>query len=225
MTGELLRLESVAMTYAGPPPVHALQACSLEVRSGDFVTIAGASGSGKSTLLNILGLLNRPTHGNYYFQGVDCGTLSEGARSALRGQRIGFVFQTFELLSHRPAVDSVMLSLIYRNIPRKQHRQIALDALDRVGLTHRTHAVAGTMSGGERQRVAIARALAASPSLLLCDEPTGNLDTSNAAVVLDLLRTVNADGVTVAMITHNPEVAAMGSRRLSISDGVTAETA
>jgi putative ABC transport system ATP-binding protein len=224
MSTPTIELVDVERTYGGAAPVRALRPCNLSVQPGDFVAIEGPSGSGKSTLLNILGLLDRPSAGTYLFDGVDVASLRERDRSALRGQRIGFVFQTFELLPHRPAVESVKLSLMYRGLGEQEQRSRAVAALVRVGLGHRTEARSVTLSGGEKQRVAIARALAGEPSIVLCDEPTGNLDSENASIVLDRLKALNATGVTIALITHNPEVAAVGSRRLVIRDGLMTET-
>lgn len=217
--GALIDLCQVSRTYPGPPPVPALHPVSLQIRSGEFVTIAGPSGSGKSTLLNVLGLLDQPSTGTYLLEGHDVGQFSQRIRSRIRGQRIGFVFQTFELLPHRPALDSVTLPLMYQGMIRRQQLEVAMRALERVGVAHKATSVASRLSGGERQRVAIARAICGSPALLLCDEPTGNLDSKNAADVLGLLGDLNASGATVVVITHNPDVAALGTTRLQIVDG------
>ncbi|WP_323183839.1 ABC transporter ATP-binding protein [Streptomyces canus] len=216
----MIALHQTELTYPGPPPVAALRPCDLTVHRGDFVTVVGPSGSGKSTFLNIVGLLDAPTGGRCLLDGIDTGRLDDPTRSALRGQRIGFVFQAFHLLPHRTALENVQLALVYRRVPRRMRADRARDALQRVGLGHRIHAFPTTLSGGERQRVAIARALVGRPSLLLCDEPTGNLDTATAAQVLDLLEELNAGGVTVVVITHDPEVARRGTRSLRIRDGV-----
>lgn len=223
MTAPAVLLDNVSRTFAGAVPVHALRTCSLQIDSGDFVTIEGPSGSGKSTLLNILGLLDRPSTGTYLLDGIDVSKLSENLRSSLRGQRLGFVFQTFELLRHRPAIESVMLAMMYRGVDLESQRRAASSALDRVGLNHRQRSLASQLSGGERQRVAIARAIVNQPSLLLCDEPTGNLDSENAQAVLDLMVELNRSGVTIALITHNPEVAQYGNRRVTIRDGLLSE--
>jgi putative ABC transport system ATP-binding protein len=191
--------------------VAAFLPCDLTIHQGDFVTVVGPSGSGKSTFLNIVGLLDAPTEGRYLLGGTDTGRLDDPARSALRGRSIGFVFQAFHLLPHRTALENVQLALVYLRIPRRDRVDLAHQALVRVGLGHRTHAVPSTLSGGERQRVAIARALVGRPSLLLCDEPTGNLDTATAGQVLDLLADLNAAGVTVVVITHDPVVARRGT--------------
>ena len=214
-------LDSVFRTYPGPVPVHALSNISLTINRGEYVAIVGPSGSGKSTLLNLLGLLDRPTSGTYKLGGVNASTLTEKQRASLRGQRIGFVFQSFHLLDHRTACENVMLGALYQHT--KTHRnelaQRATEILCSVGLQHRIHAVPSQMSGGERQRVAIARSLINDPELLLCDEPTGNLDTTNTSNVLRLLNDVHAAGQTVLVITHDPAVAANASRCVNISDG------
>ncbi|MER5222092.1 ABC transporter ATP-binding protein [Streptomyces flaveus] len=223
MTAPVIEFRGVALTYPGPPPVEALKSCDLTVEQGDFVSVTGPSGSGKSTFLNIAGLLDAPTAGTYLLDGIDIGTLREQERTALRGRRIGFVFQSFHLLPHRSARENVLLAMVYNGIPRAERDRRAREALIRVGLGHRVDAPPTRLSGGERQRVAIARALVARPALLLCDEPTGNLDTGNAATVLRLLRELNDDGMTIVVITHDPEVAACGRRTVAIRDGVLTE--
>lgn len=225
MSGDtcVIEMRRAGLTYPGPPPVAALKPCDLVVRKGEFVTIVGPSGSGKSTFLNIAGLLDSPTEGHYLLDGIDTGTLSDPDRSALRGRRIGFVFQAFHLMPHRTAVDNVALSMVYAGAGRKDRVRAAGEALERVGLSHRMNAVPTTLSGGERQRVAIARALAARPSLLLCDEPTGNLDSATAATIMGLLEALHGDGMTVLVITHDPAVAERGMRTLSIRDGMLSE--
>ncbi|MEU2234447.1 MULTISPECIES: ABC transporter ATP-binding protein [Streptomyces] len=219
----VIEFRQVGLTYPGPPPVPALKPCELLVESGDFVTVVGPSGSGKSTFLNIAGLLDAPTQGTYLLDGYDTGALCDADRTALRGRRIGFVFQSFHLLPHRSALENVTLAMVYNGVPRAERAPRARDALVRVGLGHRIDSLPTRLSGGERQRVAIARALAAGPSLLLCDEPTGNLDTANAAAVLGLLDELHADGMTILLITHDPEVAARGARTVVIRDGVLRE--
>jgi putative ABC transport system ATP-binding protein len=215
----IVELRGVAKSYQTTPVVHALKPVDLTIEAGDWLAVVGPSGSGKSTLLNLLGLLDRPTQGRYVFAGVDVSTLGERERTALRGRRIGFVFQQFHLLPHRTAVENVALALLYTTSSAGQRTTEAVRALERVGLGNRLHALPGTLSGGERQRVAIARALVGAPDLVLCDEPTGNLDSVNAHVVLDVLAGLNADGVTLIVITHDLDVAARARSRLHIHDG------
>lgn len=223
----VIEFERAALSYPGNPPVHALLPCDLTIGRGEYVTIVGPSGSGKSTFLNIAGLLDRPTAGRYLLDGIDTGSLKEADRTALRGSRIGFVFQAFHLLPHRTACENVELAMMYQGSPDVSvsgRRVRAREALDRVGLSHRGHHLPTTLSGGERQRVAIARALAARPSLLLCDEPTGNLDSTTTESVLALLDELHGTGMTVLVITHDGAVAARGIRTLTIRDGQLTET-
>ncbi|MET9518407.1 ABC transporter ATP-binding protein [Streptomyces sp. NPDC002994] len=223
MTAPVIEFRQVALTYPGPPPVAAFRPCDLVITQGEFVTVVGPSGSGKSTFLNIAGLLDAPTSGTYLLDGLDTGAMKDAHRTALRGRRIGFVFQSFHLLPHRSALENVTLAMVYSGVARKERRQRAKEALSRVGLGHRVDTLPTRLSGGERQRVAIARALVSRPSLLLCDEPTGNLDTANAQSVLELLEELHADGMTVLVITHDLEVAERGARTVTIRDGVLRE--
>jgi putative ABC transport system ATP-binding protein len=218
-----MELDRAAVTYPGAVPVRALRPVALRVAAGQMVAVAGRSGSGKSTLLNVLGLLDRPTQGRYLVRGVDTSLLSESALTALRGREFGFVFQSFHLLADRTAAENAELGLLYRGMSAWQRRAVACDALERVGLGHRLSAMPGTLSGGEQQRVAIARALAQRPRVLLCDEPTGNLDRKNAELVTDLLRDLAAEGLTVITVTHDIHIAAAMPRRLDIDDGVVTE--
>lgn len=222
-TPPAILLDGVAVTYPGPPPVAALRPVNLRVDHGEYVTIVGPSGSGKSTLLNVLGLLDRPTSGMYQVDGIDVGRADETLRSAVRGTRIGFVFQEFHLVAHRSALENVTLAQLYNGVPRRERLARADVALKRVGLGHRLHALPTTMSGGERQRCAIARAIVNDPSLLLCDEPTGNLDSVTTSSVLALLDELMVADLTIVMITHDRDVAARGSRRLRIQDGILTE--
>ncbi|MEU7006847.1 ABC transporter ATP-binding protein [Streptomyces sp. NPDC046332] len=217
----VIEFRQVGLTYPGPPPVDALRPCDLTVRRGEFVAVVGPSGSGKSTFLNIAGLLDAPTTGTYLLDGIDTGTLRDADRTALRGRRIGFVFQSFHLLPQRSALENVTLALVYNGAPRRERAARAREALEQVGLGHRVDTLPTRLSGGERQRVAVARALVTRPSLLLCDEPTGNLDTANADAVLALLERLHADGMTVLVITHDPAVAARAKRTVTIRDGRT----
>lgn len=216
----VIALHRAGLTYPGPPPVVGLHPSDLTVAAGDYLAVTGPSGSGKSTLLNLLGLLDRPTTGRYELGGQEVTGLAEADRTAIRARWIGFVFQSFHLLPHRTAQENVALAQLYAGVRRRDRERAAAEALDRVGLAHRRHALPTTMSGGERQRVAIARALAVRPRLLLCDEPTGNLDTATAAGVLDLIDELHRDGMTVVLITHDPQVAARATRAIRIQDGV-----
>jgi len=220
----LLRARGLVKVYkTGGVPVEAIRGVDLDVGVGEFVAIMGPSGSGKSTLLHLLGLLDAPTEGSYLLDGLDTSALSDRDRSALRGRRIGFVFQAFHLLPYRTALENVLLAGLYNQTPRGDRGRAAVGALDAVGLGHRLDALPTTLSGGECQRVAIARALVNRPSLLLCDEPTGNLDSRNAAALMELLDQLNAAGFTIVVITHDVRVAAHAGRAIDISDGVLSE--
>ena len=221
----VIELRGVARTYPGSPPVPALRPTDLVIEAGDYVAVSGPSGSGKSTLLHLLGLLDSPTRGRYLLDGMDTSTLNDRDRSSLRGRRIGIVFQSFHLLPYRSAMENVLLAEMYNQTPRDGRIQAAVDALRAVGLNHRIEALPTTLSGGECQRVAIARALVNRPSLVLCDEPTGNLDSRNAAALMDLLDELNRSGFTIVVITHDQEVAAHAGRMIAISDGVLTELA
>jgi ABC-type lipoprotein export system ATPase subunit len=215
----VVELRQISRTYGSDPPVHALRGVDLTVERGDAIAIVGPSGSGKSTLLNIVGCLDRPSSGTYLIDGTDTATLDEGELSALRGRLIGFVFQTFNLLAHRTVLENVMLAEVYLGRPREGRRERAMAALQRVGIEQRADFQPTKLSGGQQQRVAIARALMGSPSLLLCDEPTGNLDTVNSASVMALFEELVADGMTMLLITHEESVARRMPRRTSITDG------
>ncbi len=221
----VIELQGLSRTFPGTPPVEALRGVHLRVDRGDYVSIIGPSGSGKSTLLHILGLLDRPTEGDYLLDGLATGSASDEDRAMLRGGRIGFVFQSFHLLPHRTVLDNVLLATLYSGVPRAERRDRALAALDRVGLSHRLDFLPTVMSGGERQRVAVARAVVASPHVLLADEPTGNLDSENSAGVLDLFDELHRDGLTLVVITHDPTVSARARRRIRIADGFLTEVA
>ena len=217
----LIQLRGVRRTYssAGRPDVDALRGIDLEIDQGEFVAIVGPSGGGKTTLMNILGLLDDPTAGSYVLDGEEA-RAGDGRRAAsVRARTIGFVFQAFHLLEARPAVDSVELNLLYRGVPRVERRESVLRAIDSVGLAERAFQSTSTLSGGQRQRIAIARAIAGDAKLILADEPTGNLDSVNAARVLDELERINRDGATVVVVTHSAEVAARARRVVHIADG------
>jgi putative ABC transport system ATP-binding protein len=223
MTAPVIELRGLARTYPGQPPVQAVRPTDLVIEAGDYIAVTGPSGSGKSTLLHLLGLLDTPTAGSYLLDGLDTSALADRDRSALRGRRIGIVFQAFHLLAYRTALENVLLAELYNQTPRSTRLQAAADALGAVGLRHRLEALPTTLSGGECQRVAIARALVNRPSLLLCDEPTGNLDSRNAATLMDLLDQLNSGGLTIVIITHDAGVAGHASRTVAISDGTLSE--
>lgn len=215
----VVELVDVRRSFPGPPAVDVLRGVDLRLDRGEYVAITGPSGSGKSTMLHLLGLLDRPSSGAYRLDGFDVARWGEAQRAALRGQRIGFVFQAFHLLPTRSLVDNVALPLVYQGLARRERRTRALAALERVHLGHRVDARPSTLSGGERQRVAVARALVTGPSLLLADEPTGNLDRRNAAGVLDLFDEVHAGGMTIAVITHDDAVSRRAQRVVRLVDG------
>jgi putative ABC transport system ATP-binding protein len=221
----VIRLVGVSRVYdIGGRPLRALDDVSEEIAAGEHVAIMGPSGSGKSTLLNILGCLDRPTSGSYFLEGREVAGLSEHELDQVRRHRIGFVFQSFHLLPHRSAVENVMLAQVYADLPRRRRHQAATAALASVGLAGRQDSLPTALSGGERQRVAIARALVNQPSLLLCDEPTGNLDSAATADLTDLLGSLHTQGTTLVVITHNPAVGALAQRQINIADGVLTET-
>ena len=219
----VIELHAVSRVFDSTPPVHALRAVDLTVEAGEYLAIVGPSGSGKSTLLNVLGLLDRPTSGAYLLDGLDAGTLTDAQRAGLRAARIGFVFQAFHLIAHRSALENVMFGGLYQGVSRPERRRRAVEALARVGMTHRAGFRPDRLSGGERQRVAVARALAVQPSILLCDEPTGNLDSVTTASMLELFDGLVADGLTVCVITHDLGVAERAARRIQIVDGELTE--
>jgi putative ABC transport system ATP-binding protein len=219
----VVQLDGVGRVFDSVPPVEALKPTSLSILDGEYVAIVGPSGSGKSTLLHLLGLLDAPTSGRYFLDGIDTSELSEPQRAGLRGSKIGFVFQSFHMLAQRTTVENVALAELYSSRSRHDRTERAMAALEQVGLGHRLDAYPTTLSGGERQRVAVARAVVGEPSLVLADEPTGNLDSVTSDAVMDMLGALHAAGITLAVITHDPEVAARAQRRLTIRDGVVTQ--
>lgn len=199
--------------------VRALDGVSLDISDGEYVTVVGASGSGKSTLMNILGCLDLPSSGSYFLDGEDVSLLPDSRLSDIRGARIGFIFQSFNLIPGLTALENVELPLIYRRVPKKTRRELAMAALESVKLSDRAQHRPSEMSGGQQQRTAIARAIASSPSLILADEPCGNLDSRSGAEVLDILSALNRSGKTIVMITHNEQTAKQAQRLIRISDG------
>jgi putative ABC transport system ATP-binding protein len=220
VTAPVVELRRVSRVFpAGDVSVPALVDADLVVEQGDYVAVVGPSGSGKSTMLNILGLLDRPTDGAYLLEGIDTSTLNEGQRAGLRSQRIGFVFQSFHLLSHRTVLENVLLATIYNRMPRSERLPAAEEALRRVGLGHRMEFLPTRLSGGERQRVAIARAIVTRPALLLADEPTGNLDSATGESVLALFDELRNDGLTLVVVTHDDKVSQHAERHVRLRDG------
>jgi putative ABC transport system ATP-binding protein len=220
----MIALRDLWRTYhVGDSDVHALRDVTLEIAKGDYLAVMGPSGSGKSTLLNILGCLDRPTSGSYTFNGRDVGEISDTDRTKLRQTEIGFVFQFFHLLPRLTAQGNVELPMLFAGVARAERRRRALDALEAVGLTDRVHHRPDQLSGGQRQRVAIARAVVMEPGLLLADEPTGNLDRAAAVEVMELLDGMNADGQTVVLVTHDPEVGARARSAVRMDDGAIVE--
>jgi ABC-type lipoprotein export system ATPase subunit len=221
---ELIELQNICKTYRlGELEVPVLKGISLAIQPGELVALTGASGSGKSTLMNILGCLDHPTSGHYFLDGREVTGLTADERAFLRNHKIGFVFQNFNLLPRTNALDNVMIPLTYAadDIPDDEARERAMALLKRVGLTDRFHHEPSQLSGGQQQRVAIARALINRPSLLLADEPTGNLDTHTSVEMMQLFQELNRDdGITILIVTHNPEVAHYARRVIGISDGV-----
>jgi putative ABC transport system ATP-binding protein len=216
----VIEVRDLRKTYgSGDTAVHALRGLDLTVQKGEYIAIMGASGSGKSTLLNILGCLDVPSGGEYLLDGIDTGEFDEEQLSLLRNRKIGFVFQSFNLVPRTTALANVELPLVYAGVRRAQRRERALAALDLVGLKDRTHHRPNELSGGQQQRVAIARALVTSPAIVLADEPTGNLDTDSSREVLGILDRLNASGRTVVLITHEDEVAAHAMRTVRVVDG------
>jgi len=216
----MIELSNITKTYRmGEVDITVLSGISLKVRSGELIAIMGPSGSGKSTLMNIIGCLDRPTSGAYHFESREISTLSDDELAAVRNSKIGFVFQTFNLLPRFSALKNVEVPLIYSGVPARLRRERAVPVLEQVGLSDRMHHKPTELSGGQQQRVAIARALVNNPPLLLADEPTGNLDSRSGSEVLDILTGLNRQGVTIMIVTHDKDVAARCKRIINLKDG------
>lgn len=225
MPEPLIRFRDVERLYGmGEAEVRALAGVSMTIKQGEFVAIMGASGSGKSTAMNIIGCLDRPTSGEYLFQGVPVQGLDPDQRALLRRHTLGFVFQGFNLLARSTALENVELPLIYKGLPKSQRLSLARAALEKVGLAGREGSDPSQLSGGQQQRVAIARALAGNPQVILADEPTGNLDSKRSHEIMSLLQTLNReDHITIVMVTHEEDIAAYAGRRMIFADGLLIE--
>ncbi|MBQ9399802.1 MAG: ABC transporter ATP-binding protein [Bacteroidales bacterium] len=217
----MIELKDINKTYEGAQPLHVLKGVNLGVEQGEFVSIMGASGSGKSTLLNIIGILDNYDSGEYRFDGSLIKGLSESKAAEYRNRKIGFIFQSFNLIAFKTAVENVELPLFYQGVPRRRRHELAMEYLEKLGLRDWSHHYPNELSGGQKQRVAIARALITHPQLILADEPTGALDSKTSAEVMALLREINRnEGMTMIIVTHDPKVNAQTDRSIHISDGM-----
>ena len=224
MSGNVIVTKDIHKVYKlGDTEVHALRGVSVDIREGEFVSIMGASGSGKSTFMNILGCLDKPTSGNYYLDGSKVSDMDKDELAGIRNSKIGFVFQSFNLLARTTAVENVELPLIYKNTPSRKRTELAYDALSRVGLGGREKHFPPQLSGGQQQRVAIARAIVNDPSMILADEPTGNLDTVISSEIMDIFKSLNEQGKTIIIITHEPDIAENAERTIVFKDGSITE--
>ena len=219
----MIRLEGINKTYYNGSPLHVLKGINLQVERGELVSIMGASGSGKSTLMNILGILDDYDSGDYYLNNVLIKDLSENKAAEYRNRMIGFIFQSFNLISFKNAMENVALPLYYQNISRKKRNILALEYLDRMGLKEHAYHLPSEMSGGQKQRVAIARALISKPQIILADEPTGALDSETTQEVMDLLKEVNREGMTLVVVTHERDIAMQTHKIVHIKDGIIGE--
>lgn len=216
----MIHLEDINKTYYNGAPLHVLKGINLDIEKGEFVSIMGASGSGKSTLLNILGILDNYDTGNYYLNDVLIRDLSETKAASYRNRMIGFIFQSFNLISFKDAMENVALPLFYQGVSRKKRNKLAMEYLDRLGLKDWAHHIPNEMSGGQKQRVAIARALITQPQIILADEPTGALDSKTSVEVMDILKELHNDGMTLIVVTHESGVANQTNKIIHIKDGI-----
>jgi len=220
MSGTIIKLEGLTKVFlADGVETRALSGINLEIRRGDYLSIAGPSGCGKSTLLSILGLLDSPSDGRYFLNGKSIHELTHTERSRVRNREIGFIFQSFNLIGDLTVYENVELPLTYRRMPGTERRNRVMESLEKVEMVHRMKHYPSQLSGGQQQRVAVARALAGQPSILLADEPTGNLDSHNGEAVMELLRELHGDGATICMVTHDPRYASYADRTIHLFDG------
>ena len=215
----IIQLKDINKTYPGIVPLHVLKNINMEIERGELVSIMGASGSGKSTLLNILGILDNYDTGEYHLDGVLIRNLNENRAAELRNRMIGFVFQSFNLINYKNALENVALPLYYQGIGRRKRNMLAMEQLERMGLADRAHHLPGELSGGQKQRVAIARSIVTNPSIILADEPTGALDSHTSKEVMEVFRQLNAEGMTIIIVTHDPGVGKATNRIIHIADG------